>query len=111
MHTLDSGYDWTAKLAHHLRTLISLWHEYLYGIGDNTPAKNFTSFKRGKVKFKFFRRTYFWDIMVRLVNEGFTELTTIDNVHQSCGMSLSVTALFNKIQKEKTDGGQPYLNL
>jgi hypothetical protein len=72
VHTLDSGYDSTAKLAHHPRTLLSMWHEYLYGIGDNKPAKNFTSFERGKVKFNFCRRKSFWDIMVRLVNAGFT---------------------------------------
>jgi hypothetical protein len=46
VHTLDSGYYSTAKLAHHPRTLLSLLHEYLYGIGDNKPAKNFTSFLR-----------------------------------------------------------------
>jgi hypothetical protein len=45
VHKLDSGYDSTTKLAHHPRTLISLWREYLYGIGDNKPAKNFTSFE------------------------------------------------------------------
>jgi hypothetical protein len=59
VHTLDSGYDSTAKLAHHTRTLLSLWHEYVYGIGDNKPAKNFNSFERGKVKFNFFRRKSF----------------------------------------------------
>jgi hypothetical protein len=47
--TLDLGYNSTAKLAHHPRTLLSLWHEYVYGIGDNKPANNFTSFERSKV--------------------------------------------------------------
>jgi hypothetical protein len=45
VHKLDYGYDSTTKLTHHPTTLISLWHEYLYGIGDNKPAKNFTSFE------------------------------------------------------------------
>jgi hypothetical protein len=111
IHTLYSGYDSTAKLAHHPRTLLSLWHEYLYGIGNNKPAKIFTSFNRGKVKFKFCRRKYFWDIMVRLVNAGFTELTVKDKVHQVYGMNLSVTAILNKIQKDKKDGGHPNLDL
>jgi hypothetical protein len=111
VHTLDSGYDSTTKLTHHPRTLLSLWHEYLYGIGNNKPAKNFTFFERGKVKFKFSRHKSFWDIMVRLVNAGFTELTTIYKVHQAYGMNLSVTAILNKIQKDKNDGGHPNLNL
>jgi hypothetical protein len=91
--------------------LLSLWHEYLYGIGDNNPAKNFTSFERGKVKFKFCRCKSFGDIMVWLVNAGFTELTAIDKVHQACGMNLSITAILNKIQKDKKDGGHPNLTL
>jgi hypothetical protein len=49
--------------------------------------------------------------MVRLVNAGFTELTAIDKVHQAYGMNLSVTAIPNKIQKDKKDGGHPNLNL
>jgi hypothetical protein len=80
-------------------------HEYLYVIADNKPAKNFTSVVRGKVKFKLCRRKFFWDVMVRLVNAGFAELTAIDKVHQAYGMNLSFTSILNKIHKDKHNGG------
>jgi hypothetical protein len=57
------------------------------------------------VKFKFCRRKSFWDIIVRLVNAWFISLTAIDKVDQPYGMNLSVTAIINKIQKDKRMGG------
>jgi hypothetical protein len=47
-NTLDKGYDSIAKLSRNPRTLLFLWHEYLYGISENMPAKNFTSFERAR---------------------------------------------------------------
>jgi hypothetical protein len=53
----------------------------------------------------------FWNVMVRLINGGFTELTAIDKVHQAYENALSVTSVLNKMQKDKIVGGHPNLNL
>jgi hypothetical protein len=110
-HFRNEGIDATAKLAPHPRTLLLLWHEYLFGLEGNKPARNFTSTERGTVKFKFCRRNNFWTVMARLINGGFTELTAIDKVHQAYGNNLSVTSILNKMQKDKRNGGHPNLNL
>jgi hypothetical protein len=111
LHTLYTGYDYTANLAHHPRTLLPLWHKYVYGIAGNETAKKSTSVERGNVKFQFCCRKCFWDVMVRLVNTGFTELTAVDKVHQPYGVNLSATAIINKTQKEKKNLGHPDLSL
>ena len=110
-HIGNEGIDATAKLSSHPRTLLLLWHEYLFGLEGNKPARNFTVSERGRVRFKYCRRNCFWNVMVRLINGGFTELTAIDKAHQAYGNALSVTSVLNKMQKDKSVGGHPNLNL
>jgi hypothetical protein len=107
----NEGLDSNAKLASHPRTLLLLWHEYLYGLENNKPAKNFTPVERGRIKFKYSRRKCFWSVMVRLINAGFTELTAIGKIHQAYGNNLSVTVVLNKMQRDKRNGGHPNLRL
>lgn len=107
----NEGLDSRAKLASHPRTLLLLWHEFLYGLDNNKPAKNFTSVERGRVKFKYCRRKCFWSVMANLINAGFTELTAIDKIHQAYGNNLSVTTVLNRMQKDKKNGGHPNLTL
>lgn len=49
--------------------------------------------------------------MARLINAGFTESTAIDKIQEAYGVALSVTAVLNKIQKDKKNGGHPNLVL
>jgi hypothetical protein len=102
-HTLNNTYDSTAKLC--------LWQEYLYGLEDNKAAKNFTSVERGRVKFKFCRRKCFWEVMVKLCNAGFTDLSSIDKVHQAYGMKLSVSSILAMMMKDRKVDGHPNLSL
>jgi hypothetical protein len=78
---------------------------------NNKPAKNFTSVERRRTKFKYSRRKCFWSVMVRLINAGFTELSSIDKIHQAYGNNLSVTIVLNKMQRDKRNGGHPNLRL
>jgi hypothetical protein len=110
VHTPADYQDPYAKLANHPRTLLLLWHEYLYGLAGNKPAKNFTSFERGKVKFKYCQRKVFWAIMVKLINAGFTEVSAIDKIHQAYGISLPVSAILSKMQTDRKNGGHPKLS-
>jgi hypothetical protein len=107
----NEGIDATAKLSIHPRTLLLLWHEYLFGLEGSKPARNFTSAERGRVRFKYCRRNCFWNVMRRLINGGFTELTAIDKIYQAYGNTLSVTSILNKMAKDKSGGGHPNLNL
>jgi hypothetical protein len=110
-HTLDNTYDSTAKLSSCPRNLLLLWQEYLYGLEGNKAAKDFTSVERGRVKFKFCRRKCFWEVMVKLCNAGFTDLSSIDKVHQAYGMKLSVSAILALMMKDRKVGGHPNLCL
>jgi hypothetical protein len=74
-------------------------------------AKNFTPVERGRVKFKFCRRKCFWEVMVKLCNAGFTDLSSIDKVHQAYGMKLSVSAILALMMKDRKVGGHPNLCL
>jgi hypothetical protein len=107
--TATEGVDSTTKLSAHPRTLMLLWHEYLYGLEGNKAAKDFTPVERGRVKFKYCRRKCFWSVMSRLVNAGFTELTAIDKIHQAYGVNLSVSSVIAKMQRDKRNGGHPNL--
>jgi hypothetical protein len=109
--TLNNTYDSTAKLSSCPRKLLLLWQEYLYGLEGNIAAKNFTSVERGCVKFKFFRRKCFWEVMVKLCNAGFTNLSSIDKVQQAYGMKLSVSSILAMMQKDRKVGGHPNLSL
>jgi hypothetical protein len=111
-HTRDSiTIDLTTNLSSHPRTLLLLWHEYVYGLQGNKPTKNFTSIEMGRVKHTYCRRKCFWDVMVKLVNTGFTELMEIDKIRQPYGISLAFTAVLNKLQKDKKNDGHPTLCL
>jgi hypothetical protein len=77
---IENDYDSTAKLSKHPRTLLILWHEFLYGPEDNKPAKDFTSHEHGYINFKYSHCKCFWGIMPRLINGGFTQLTAIDKI-------------------------------
>jgi hypothetical protein len=108
-HTLDNTYDSTAKLSSCPRNRLLLWKEYLYGLEGNKAAKNFTSVVRGHVEFKFCRRKCFWEVMVKLYNAGFTDLSSNDKVHQAYVMKLSVSAILALMMKNRKVGGHPNL--
>jgi hypothetical protein len=110
-HTLNNTYDSTAKLSSFPRNLLLLWQDYLYGLEGNKAAKNFTSVERGRIKFKFCHRKCFWEVMVKLCNAGFTDLSSIDKVHQAHDMKILVSAILAMMQKDRKVGGHPNLSL
>ena len=89
------------------KSLLQLWHEYLHGMDDDKPAKDFTSVERGKVKFKHSRRKCFWDLMVRLMRAGHNELSATDLITQSYGSNKCCTDICKALQKAKKDGLHP----
>ena len=82
-------------------TIGMLWQEYQTGIGRNKPAKSFTSYDRGKNRFVYSRRKIFWDLMVKLIDEGNSATTAMSNIDVVYGYGgASVTLILQRIRKD-----------
>ena len=62
--------DTTAQLVDHPKSLSILWREWMFGIGRNKPAVNFTPQERNNKdnKNKYLKRKPFWLLLGRMVN-------------------------------------------
>lgn len=97
--------DGTAELSACPRTLMDLWHEWKFGLGNRKPAEQFTARERGgngdkRKKQKYYRRKKVWVIMEKLVREGSTPQEACHKIRTAYGMRLSVTQIINKVIKE-----------
>lgn len=90
-----------ATLSRCPKTCHALWREYQYGIGNNKPAKEFTSAERGRNKYNYNRRKYVWDIVSELVRAGVSADVACDRIHNVYGGNSSVTTIINRIRKDK----------
>jgi hypothetical protein len=65
-----------AKLVGRPRCLYELWQEYQFGIGNNKPAKNFTTAERNNrvdgLKQKYHYRNKVWKLQSYMFNAGWT---------------------------------------
>jgi hypothetical protein len=98
--------DPTAKLGKP-KTLLMLWKEFMEGLDNNKPAKDFTAVERGRVKSKYSRRLSFWMVMIRLIRAGLTDLQAIRTIQQAYGNDKSVTQIIVALQRAKTVGYHP----
>jgi len=66
--------DRNAKLHPRIQTLSDLWEEYQFGIGDNKPAKSFSSQEKNakKTKQTHYRRSKVWKLQCYLINAGYS---------------------------------------
>ena len=67
----------------------------------------FTPGERGRVKHKYCIWKPFWDLISRMIQNGFTAQVAIDKVYDVYGNHGSVTKILCKIRKDK--GGHPEL--
>jgi hypothetical protein len=77
-----------AKLASRPRCLYELWQEYQFGIGNNKPAKNFTTPERNAnrvTKQKYHYRNKVWKLQRYMLNAGWTVE----------GMNTEITRVYN----------------
>jgi hypothetical protein len=78
-----------AKLVARPRCLYELWQEYQFGIGNNKPAKNFTSAERNNrddgLKQKYHYRNKVWKLQSYMCNAGWTVE----------GMNAEITRVYN----------------
>ena len=84
-----------------------LWQEYMLGIGGRKLAKDFTAYERGQDKCRYCRRKIFWDLVAENVRAQRLATDVIDSIYAAYGSSLSVTAIINRIRKDKKNGTLP----
>jgi hypothetical protein len=75
------------------------------------PAKDFTPAERGRCRHKYCRRKAFWDVMIKLINTGYDEITAIQKIEQCYGSNLPVTKMIDKLVKARRDGYHPNLGI
>ena len=88
------------------RTIQLLWQEWMEGIGGRKAAKDFTREERGRCKCKYSRRKIVWDLIQTQVNANRMATDVINQIYSHYG-GLSVTAIINRIRKDKNDGTLP----
>ena len=90
-----------AKLCSRPQNLYVVWEEYITGIGGNKPAKQFTSTERGAVKHVYSKRKGFWDLVQRMVNNGYTAQVSVDRIYAVYGQDKPVSYILKKILADK----------
>ena len=102
----------TAKLATNLRSLHEFWEEFMFGVGENKPAKNFTTDEvngqGNSFKNKYSRRMKIWRIQKYLINCGM-------NIEAANGRIVEVygtdkpTPLMLIIQNDQKNPNYPFI--
>lgn len=90
------------------KDLYILWAEYEAGIGDNKPARQFTTSERGKVKFKYSRRKIAWDLIDKMVSAGSTSDEAIERIYSVYGQQ-PVNKIIEELRQARKTGGHPML--
>ena len=79
--------------------------EYKFGLGSRKAAKLFDAKDRGKVKYKYCMRKHFWDLIMKMIQNGYSQNSAIDKVYTV--YSGSVTNILREIRADKKRGGHP----
>ena len=86
------------------RTLYVLWQEYEFDLAGQKPAKHFTSDERGRNKFTYCLRKFFWTTVVNMIRQGYSHDTAIDKVYDTYEprVGRSVTKILRAMRTDKT---------
>ena len=104
--------DNTAKLLNHPKTLSILWREYMFGVGRNKPARDFTTLERNTKDNKnvYTRRKPFWLLVGRMTNAGWNDQVACEMIQETytivTGKS-SMTAILDGIRKDASHKPNP----
>jgi len=91
------------------KSLHVLWQEYEFGVGGRKPAREFSSKERGAVKFSYSLRKYFWELVDKMINKGYTHASAIDRIYSLYGTKTSTTKVLQNIRRDSKIG-HPLLN-
>ena len=81
--------------------LYTLWLEFEQGVGGRKPAKLFTPTERGRCKHKYCFRKPFWELVVQMIQSGYTSHTAIDKIYDAYGQFGSVTKMLREIKSNR----------
>lgn len=90
-----------AKLSKNPRSLYVLWHKCEFAIGGRKPAKSFSREERGAVRHSYSKKNLFWDFVVQMVKQGYSDYGEIDKIYAAYGFKCSITDIIKNLQKEK----------
>ena len=102
-----------AKLAKGLRNLTEFWEEYVFGIGDNKPAKDFDKDDRNG-QTKPFKTQYtsgrnkIWRLQAYLVNVGYTPEAANARIVEVYGTA-TPTLIITIIEREQKNPNFPFI--
>ena len=100
-----------AKLSSLPRHLMVLWREYMFGLNNSKPAKDFTSSERNACRQKYYRRNIIWKVMERQVRSGLTPKQACAELRHIYGHRTSITDMMDLIVKDrKRYGGGDHPN-
>ena len=91
----ESGASADNDLMPRIPTIGMLWQEFQTGIGSNKAAKSFTSYDRGKNRYVYSRRKVFWDLMVKLIEEGYSATSALANIDVVYGVEQVLSRLYD----------------
>jgi hypothetical protein len=91
------------------KSLHELWQEYMFGIGNRKPAKDFSISERGKCRHMHCRRKLTWDCISSHIRCGYTPAAACDRIHQAYGYNHSIARIINCFKRDKATGGHPNL--
>jgi hypothetical protein len=90
------------------KNLYTLWEEFEFGLQGRKPARRFTSRERGRVRFTYNWRKIVWDQVLKMIRQGHTYLTAIDEIYRVYGHDTTVTEVFNQMRSDRLAGGNAY---
>ena len=98
--------DTTAQLVDHPKTLSILWKEWMFGIGRNKPAINFTPRERNndQNKNKYLKRKPFWLLLGRMVNANIHADAACERVFEVYTLvagATNISSILEAIRKDK----------
>ena len=98
--------DTSAQLVDHPKTLSILWREWMFGIGRNKPAVNFTPQERNNKdnKNKYLKRKQFWMLLGRMVNANIHADAACERVFEVYTLvagATNISAILEAIRKDK----------
>ena len=104
---VDEFIDPRAVLSPHPKTLYQLWDEYVFGNGNNKPAKYFTRAELDRYKYKYCNRLVFWKLCEHLTNRNIPADEDIDCIWLHYGFNKSTTEIIKAIRKDRNNNTLP----
>ena len=97
------------------RFVSELWDEYMFGIGNRKPAKDFSPQESGStrngIKQKYYRRKFVWLTIEKMIDRGESKDSAIHKIRQVYGYRSSVTKIIEGLIDDHKNGGTGDPNL